>query len=364
MTAKKAYSRMGFATLAFMASWNAVVLGLSFILVLGFKIKLGTEFAILLNLIGELLVGFPLFYLIARKVPVEEKIIPERNGGNAGFVFKTVFVMFGISIVGGIISTVLNSVLAETVNKTSDAGIVDLFESNFVLVAINVMFVAPIVEEYIMRKMLIDRVVRYGKKTAMIMSGILFGLLHGNLEQFFYTFFVGMVFAYVYIKTGKLRYPVFLHFVLNSTSTLLSYCMSKIPEFTQIEDTDKLVEAVLKSDTKTICFLIITAIMVIEYLGGFIGLIGLLVNKKRIGFTESTVEASELLDENVLNNQYIANEEEGTVSDESQERFENYNRYGLVKEKKPVSPAEAIFNPGMISAFAGLIVIMILSFFI
>ena len=33
--------------------------------------------------------------------------------------------------------------------------------------------------------------------------------------QFFYAFFVGILFAYVYVRTGRLRYPVLIHGIIN-----------------------------------------------------------------------------------------------------------------------------------------------------
>lgn len=89
---------------------------------------------------------------------------------------------------------------------------------NLLLISI----IGPIFEEFFFRKLLIDRTIKYGAKLSIILSALMFGLFHGNLNQFFYTFFIGGFFAYVYIKTGKLIYPVLLHIIINFMGSIVS----------------------------------------------------------------------------------------------------------------------------------------------
>ena len=73
----------------------------------------------------------------------------------------------------------------------------------------------PIFEELIFRKFMIDRTIRHGEFISCAMSGIMFGLWHGNFQQFFYAFFVGVLFAFVYIRTGNVIYTMILHASMN-----------------------------------------------------------------------------------------------------------------------------------------------------
>ncbi|MDL2236926.1 CPBP family intramembrane metalloprotease, partial [Christensenellaceae bacterium OttesenSCG-928-K19] len=84
-----------------------------------------------------------------------------------------------------------------------------------------VCILAPIAEEFIFRKLLIDRLARYGQWVAVFTSALLFGLFHGNFSQFFYAFGAGLVFGYVYIKTGKVWYTMLLHGIINTIPFLL-----------------------------------------------------------------------------------------------------------------------------------------------
>ena len=61
---------------------------------------------------------------------------------------------------------------------------------------------APVAEELIFRKLLIDRLTQYGEGVAVLFSGLMFGLFHGNLNQFVYAFVLGLCFGFIYVKTG------------------------------------------------------------------------------------------------------------------------------------------------------------------
>ena len=77
-------------------------------------------------------------------------------------------------------------------------------------------------EELVFRKCLLDRLGRYGEKTPLLFSALCFGLFHMNLYQFFYATALGLVFGYVYLRSGRLRYPVFLHMIINFMGSVVA----------------------------------------------------------------------------------------------------------------------------------------------
>ena len=72
-----------------------------------------------------------------------------------------------------------------------------------------------------------DRLLGYGQKTAIIISGIMFGMAHGNFSQFFYAFGIGILWAYVYAKTGKVRYTIGFHMLFNLLGGVITVELSK-----------------------------------------------------------------------------------------------------------------------------------------
>lgn len=82
--------------------------------------------------------------------------------------------------------------------------------------------IAPVMEELIFRKLLLDRLRPFGDRCAILVCGVAFGLFHVNLYQFFYAAAVGMLFAGVVLKTGTIWHSILLHAILNLSSTGLS----------------------------------------------------------------------------------------------------------------------------------------------
>ena len=81
-------------------------------------------------------------------------------------------------------------------------------------------FLTPVMEERVFRKTLCDGLLPYGKLPAAVISGISFGLFHENLEQSAYASAAGIIFALVYLKTGKARYAILLHMMINGFGTI------------------------------------------------------------------------------------------------------------------------------------------------
>lgn len=75
--------------------------------------------------------------------------------------------------------------------------------------------ISPAAEEIIFRKILLERLLPYGKTVAILVSSLFFGMMHGNIEQFLYTFFSGIIFANLVIISGKLSYSIYMHMLVN-----------------------------------------------------------------------------------------------------------------------------------------------------
>ena len=79
---------------------------------------------------------------------------------------------------------------------------------------------APILEELLFRKLLLDRVHAYDPVTACFSSALLFALAHGNPAQFPYAFALGLLFSLVYLRTGKIMYTISMHMLINIIGSL------------------------------------------------------------------------------------------------------------------------------------------------
>ena len=128
-------------------------------------------------------------------------------------------IMYVGSLIGTLLSAALHTLLGTEITNPLDSYI---YGSNIWLAVLFMVLLAPVVEEFVFRKLIIDRVRPYGEGTAVLVSALTFGLFHGNLNQFFYAFGLGAMFAFIYVKTGRLRYPVFLHMFINLLGGVLA----------------------------------------------------------------------------------------------------------------------------------------------
>lgn len=118
--------------------------------------------------------------------------------------------------VGNYISTFIMERVYLLLGRVPENSInVILDKTNILVSALIVGIIGPIFEELIFRKLFIDRLTPYGDIIAILLPSLIFGLFHGNLYQFFYAFFIGVVLSYIYIKTGKIGYSIGLHIFIN-----------------------------------------------------------------------------------------------------------------------------------------------------
>ena len=114
---------------------------------------------------------------------------------------------------------------------TAVNGVVELAQDNHPLKVLFVVILAPVLEELVFRKQLLDRTRRYGERASAMLSAVTFGLLHMNLFQFFYAAAVGMLLAYVYTRTGKYSLCVAMHAAFNFMGSIVtSLLVGLLPE--------------------------------------------------------------------------------------------------------------------------------------
>lgn len=130
-----------------------------------------------------------------------------------GFVVLTV-----VKYIGGIILLLENGLGANTENQ---AALEQLGMSPLLLIVLTVI-AAPIVEETVMRGLILGRTFN-NSYFGVIISSLLFGLLHmpTNIGSWVIYGGMGLVLAVVYHKTQKLEYTIAIHFINNALGVLL-----------------------------------------------------------------------------------------------------------------------------------------------
>ena len=114
------------------------------------------------------------------------------------------------------------------VNTTTDTQeVIRIFENSStaarrVPIILLAVVVAPVTEELAFRGYLYGVIKRYlGAVPALVLSGILFALIHLNLPSFFPLLVLASVFALAYEVSGSLLVPMTMHALFNAFSLIL-----------------------------------------------------------------------------------------------------------------------------------------------
>lgn len=218
---KKFFSKIGFNYLAYsIASILFLIILSNIIAVIRPEILNNINIATIITAICNYVLPLPILLFLMRKLDSTE--IKKNNLGFKTFL-KYLCITFTLMWIGNITGTIITNLLSFTIQNDIANPIQNLINStdlwlNLILISL----IGPIFEEIIFRKILIDRTIKYGPLASILVSAIIFGLIHGNLNQFCYTVLVGGFFAYVYIKTGQIKYSIGLHIILNMLGSVLS----------------------------------------------------------------------------------------------------------------------------------------------
>ncbi|WP_426348424.1 CPBP family intramembrane glutamic endopeptidase [Alloiococcus sp. CFN-8] len=277
-----ATSRIGYGFIAFGVIWLVAQ-----VLIGNIIFGINADFAgsmwglFISNYIAMLFIALPVLYIVVKRLEARKL---EKSNIKASSFIGAIMIMYTLSIVGSLLGIAVNYLLNMLFGITSSSAAVELISSgedilvNFLFAGIT----APIVEEFIFRKLLIDRTIKYGSKLSLILSGLLFGLIHWNFQQFFYAFLLGMLFAYIYIKTGKLTYSIILHMILNSVSVLISALYPVLIPIENMEATE-IFQYLSTGNTEELLQLFLLLILVFsQYIFAFIGLVILIVKRKSL----------------------------------------------------------------------------------
>ncbi|MBO5211270.1 MAG: CPBP family intramembrane metalloprotease [Clostridia bacterium] len=219
------------------------------------------------------LFALPVFALIMRALPAKR---PAENRINVGKMFAYFLISYCIIYAGNIIGTVLSLVFSagKAQNPISDLAM-DINPLKVVVMVI----LAPLFEELIFRKIILDRIGKYGEKTAVIVSAFAFGLLHQNLFQFFYAFGVGLIFGYIYMRTGKIRYSVILHTIINFMGAVIApwlltlFDIEKLLNLTQTGANEEIMAYIFEILPGLLIYFVYTFILYGIVIAGFVLLI-------------------------------------------------------------------------------------------
>ena len=285
--ARKQFSRLGIGIFVMVLSTALLQVAVSVALDFISTDIMRSGWGIWIAMLPQYLVGYPLALLLFRKADSRP---PESRPCGAGRWLSAAVICVFLVLVGSLLGVLLN-LLFQTFLESSGVNPVEtLVAGDSLLIEVLVLVIlAPVVEELFFRKALIDRMRVYGERLAVVTSAVIFGLIHGNVSQFFYALALGLVFGYLYLKTGRVRYSIILHMIVNFFGGIVSQFMQ------QWADADALANLDTANPEGLLAAMTPGNIALIAYEGvllllSAVGLITLIVQSRNIRFDPAEKE--------------------------------------------------------------------------
>jgi membrane protease YdiL (CAAX protease family) len=250
---------------------------------------------------GDIIVGLSvsvvqiIFFILLMKN--NESFHIEKNKMSILAFIGCIFVSFALVFIGDLIGTLLTDFIGNSLNSPVTNPVSEMIEesdiwSNVLLIVI----FAPVFEELLFRKLLIDKTMKYGGFVSIIFSATLFGFFHGNFTQFFYAFLLGGFFALIYVKTGYIWYTIILHGIINFFGSILSGMLNSFFETNMSQDlTNTTINQIMLNINDYLGYFISIAINIFFYLMIIIGVILILYYFRKIKLPEGDIKLKKSL---------------------------------------------------------------------
>ncbi len=188
--------------------------------------------SLIVSMVPMYLIGMPALIALVKRLPATQPKQHAMKKWQFALALVMCFAVMYISNYLGVLITFLIGLLKGSAVSNDIATIATT--ANMGVTFVIMVICAPLFEEYIFRKLIVDRTVRYGQGVAVVISGLMFGLFHGNLNQFVYATAMGMFLAFLYVKTGKLKITIAIHMIVNFMGSVVSVLILKAIKYEEL----------------------------------------------------------------------------------------------------------------------------------
>lgn len=175
--------------------------------------------------------------MLITKRGIKEKFRSPQIGGKD--FLKFVALSFGIVTVGSFVNMILLAIIEAFSGNLSDFSIEDTAQQTSivpagnplwldVLIYIYICVLGPILEELVFRGVLLDALKKYGNAFGIIVSSVMFGLMHQNFMQCIPAVCMGLVWAVMAVRTGSVIPSIAVHILNNTMSAVLMVLLESV----------------------------------------------------------------------------------------------------------------------------------------
>ena len=137
--------------------------------------------------------------------------------------FKWMPVCITLNLAASIIIAVFVQMMSESGVTVPEADFTISSPSTYAVVIqfVYVCLIGPVIEELIYRGLVIKLISPYGKGLAVLVSAVIFGIMHGNIPQAASAFAGGLIYAMVAVYCGSIVPSIIIHIINNCFASVM-----------------------------------------------------------------------------------------------------------------------------------------------
>ena len=173
------------------------------------------------------------FFAYLRRNAFHEKVLPIEHPKASidriiaifllGLAANWIFAFVNISFVDSLLPMAISGE-----NEEYILGSQLTYGYQIVIYIISTAILPAIAEEYVFRKTICHSLLPYGPKTAVVVSAVVFALMHTSAHKIGFTFLGGLFMGWLYVASKDIKVSMLFHFIHNLTS-----CISTIIYYKQ-----------------------------------------------------------------------------------------------------------------------------------
>ncbi|MGN0552432.1 MAG: lysostaphin resistance A-like protein [Oscillospiraceae bacterium] len=150
-----------------------------------------------------------------------------RNGFTGGELARDCSVCLGLQTLAGLIAAAIAYILGlfNLESQTADLTAQNNSAWSLILMYFYACLIGPVLEELLYRGVILQGMRKYNERFAIVLSSLIFGLMHQNYQQFILAFMLGLVLAAADLKSGSIIPSIVMHIIVNTSGVLTQLAM-------------------------------------------------------------------------------------------------------------------------------------------
>jgi len=172
-------------------------------------------------------------YLLTKRI-CDIKLLFNKPKKGRGLLPVT-FIGLGMCILGNYCSSIFSWITENLFSSTPTGAPSDITSASqislagFLVSIVSTAIVPALVEEFALRGVVMQSLRKFGDKFAVVISAIVFSIIHANFEQIPFALVCGLALGYVVIRTNSIWAGVLLHFLNNFWAVCSEYLSYLVP---------------------------------------------------------------------------------------------------------------------------------------